>query len=1434
MSIGVTHLASRDLIYRVSIQTNDARRAAANVRSVFERELRQITLSRLDTSPLTRGVVEAQRLRTELGRAAQASRNIRPPSQTAPTFSQLPANTSFLTGGIDDAINQVKGLAASYLGLQGVIAAIDLSKLGTQALRTYASLNILSGGAQQTKEVLEAIQKASNGTVTELEAAGIATQGFALKLARTPAEFEKLTRAAREIVQVSPIINDVSEALTQLALFASNEQSFARADQLGLAVGEVKDRMAELRRENDALSGSQAKLLASIQLLDEKYGATLNTVEAQASGIERLRVAWEDARVSFATSDFGFVGELFSVDKFANSLATAIEIASGNYTKMEAVIDSVGRSVQFLENRKNAFFFPEDTTAQIDQATQRLELYKKVSEEITKAVASGVPEAGKYQAALDSISDTVATSGVFTDEQIAKLQELSAWYSQAALSVVKLSEAEKLRADNKITADQFENVRQATIFEQQPAIDQALANRAGKAASTVGIEQAIATYRQQKALVDQAIQQLIDSGVTDQNEIAIRVANIVTELSKPFDELEARASAIDLSTALGNFDQVGTALNNINASFTDFLPGVASAREELATLSAEMALTGQLTDEQAARLDYLSAVAYSVADGGSQLNNVVAELGSGFLESNAYAAELVNQLFLAEAAFRNGQISADIYAGVTAALTGKLLTLAQGAGIATNAIYALNSAQSNMASPAGLAIGGSIANRIQTTQQSAAREQNRREMERYNRDLARSQERSASRAGKLLEDGAKRANQELKAALDKVPGLFGTTQVTEQDMKDAELGVYQEKADEYLRRLRDEIQNGHDWEDVSLEEARAGLERAGLEVGSTAEATLAMLERSINDSSLFSAAENIPIFINEEAVKLAQDLQSKSEEGRKNIYEYFGVQVDEAVDAATGGGGGGAGIKVEPPKLVDIDPLTAGLQTGLDEYVNANGEMVKEQLAKAQALFFDPADLFGAKGAGGKPGAMGPITNPQVTVTADPAAQAWLPVLTGQGAAPGAAGAQVSLSPTMDLAAIEQQLTNFKPKFSLALADDAGQQLVYALGDQLSKQVDALKSHGAVVGRAFLIGLQETLSVDAKGNAKIDFAGFIGNNLNAQAQTFIAQGGGIGSLLKQGLDQALQPAQKEGETATGGISVKITEIAVAEGARAPDISVLAKIDKFAIDQTALYDADLSITPTVDLVAASEEREKLKRTLTFSIEPGLFITEADRLGLQSSIESIQPTIQVALAIPEQQVNADGSQGANAITSLLTGINTQIRTQQDGIKREGSTIAQIIMAGIIAHFQAGQQSGGAEGGGAATPIADALLTAVSTQFSTMSGTFYAAGFGPAGSVESGFKAYQYDGLSAGLLGSLTNSIRADADAYMQRGATIAQYVQKGINDGFTGELGIRSAILAGGAWGTAFMQGALDAISAAGFADQIATQVVDSITAGVEQP
>jgi len=114
------------------------------------------------------------------------------------------------------------------------------------------------------------------------------------------------------------------------------------------------------------------------------------------------------------------------------------------------------------------------------------------------------------------------------------------------------------------------------------------------------------------------------------------------------------------------------------------------------------------------------------------------------------------------------------------------------------------------------------------------------------------------KAGQVISDSM----NDLEANLRKVPGLFGASQVTEQQMKMGALGVPQNFADDWLRRLTDEVVNGVNWEGVDIKDAAL---RAGLDPGLPAEAILELVTQKWNDKSLFANAANLDL-INQDAI----------------------------------------------------------------------------------------------------------------------------------------------------------------------------------------------------------------------------------------------------------------------------------------------------------------------------------------------------------------------------------------------------------------------------------------------------------------------------------------------------------------------------------------------------------------------------------------
>jgi len=210
---------------------------------------------------------------------------------------------------------------------------------------------------------------------------------------------------------------------------------------------------------------------------------------------------------------------------------------------------------------------------------------------------------------------------------------------------------------------------------------------------------------------------------------------------------------------------------------------------------------------------------------------------------------------------------------------------------------------------------------------------------------------AADRTGAAFEETAAKVNKTFESALSSVPGLFGSSQVTAQDMELSKYGAYQEKADEWLRQLEDEVKNGKDWAGVDIKDAA---ERAGIDPNLPKDIIFELVKQAWNDSSLFADAKNLDL-INQDAVKAAIEQQQKEMQGQANIKALFGItdenlqQQSEALGqglAAVFGGASdtdavkGAGTALFTGVMGGFtDPATAaaGVKGMADSIVSATG-----------------------------------------------------------------------------------------------------------------------------------------------------------------------------------------------------------------------------------------------------------------------------------------------------------------------------------------------------------------------------------------------------------------------------------------------------------------------------------------------------------------
>jgi hypothetical protein len=268
-------MPSRDLVYRVSIDTSQARRSATSIRQTIEAELRTIQIGRLNISSLTAATSEAQRFRHELEQAAQAAGRvqIRPgaiPPATSSVGSGTPAG---LVGGL------VGGFAAGAIvgEIQQVgDALVELSRRGAVFGQISDVLDDYAASVGTTADALiSAAKKASMGTISEYELILNANRAVQFELAKTPEQFAKLIELSTALGRAQGISDE--QALDYLTRGIARQSSLI-LDNLGIfidldkvlgeyasSIGKTSDELTKAERNQALLNEAFAQGQTAIQ-----------------------------------------------------------------------------------------------------------------------------------------------------------------------------------------------------------------------------------------------------------------------------------------------------------------------------------------------------------------------------------------------------------------------------------------------------------------------------------------------------------------------------------------------------------------------------------------------------------------------------------------------------------------------------------------------------------------------------------------------------------------------------------------------------------------------------------------------------------------------------------------------------------------------------------------------------------------------------------------------------------------------------------------------------------------------------------------------------------------------------------------------------------------------------------------------------------------
>lgn len=724
----------------------------------------------------------------------------------------MPGGRSTAASDPAASLASMRALTAAAASFAGAITAagvartvVELTDLGTEARRAGAAFEFISGGAAQAAANLEAIKRASQGTLTTLDAQRIATSALNLGLAQNATELERVTTISRGIVAVSPVINDMQSAFSELSLTLAN-MSWRRLDQLGLSVEEVRAKYDALRESNASLSDQAAFSQAVLDTAEQKFGALAKSADFAATGLERIRNKWAEARAEVGKDVeswdlFDYVANAWDRRDQANARAVAED------------------NLRLVEQRKS-------------RATRQMQL------------AEGVAGEQRGRVDLQTYAATLAEIELLRRNMAQLDEEWKAAMIEAAKFNPEI--AEQVEAFGLLT-DAIDPATQS--LEELNA-----------AAAESGGGEALKKVMEDAAAMADAIGRAVES--------AGRAA-------------ESRVYAIR-----GNADEAVAAYEAITLSLWDFVRA-----QQAAGKSDETILN--LLDAEAKRVGEISGLYDAAVEGANRLATANTMLTRSLgVASTAMVIYSQNLETMGTTALN---VAGAIHSAAATGGPGRMSARIPFTG-------GLSSDQVDAATRAGMPT------------------------EYKGMTLAAKQTLDAWTDAGAATASAWKAS--LESALRGIPGLFDTSDVTQDDLNAAAAGTYEPKADEYLRRLRDEVRNGKDYEGVDIMDAAR---RAGIDPSLPPEEILRQFEGAWDDSSLFANGQNLDL-INQDAVRAALDRADRSASGEEALRRMFGLE--PAGGVGTGGRtftGAGGGVGDDAMGGVS-DSMAKAIESGFQSY----------------------------------------------------------------------------------------------------------------------------------------------------------------------------------------------------------------------------------------------------------------------------------------------------------------------------------------------------------------------------------------------------------------------------------------------------------------------------------------------------------------------
>jgi hypothetical protein len=326
------------------------------------------------------------------------------------------------------------GVGSAALGMAQQIpqAVGELFDLGVSAESAEHRFEAFAGSTEQAAVFLDAFQRATDGTVSKMDAMRSAGKMLQMGLVSNADEMEVMASIATKLGDQT---QGAGDRMADFSALLAN-RSIPRLDNFGISSGKVRARVEELKKAGHDLDEAfKLAVLEQGRISLEKLG---DTSESTATKLDRARAGWEDTKAA--------LGEVAVAAAEASGALDAIPERSRNVAKGFESVAEHGYDLATAVGSFGAIFSKDETV--IDRYTARMEELAEAEISAEKSIRTNVDSTRQYEQAIIQsippiekvISDTVELTAVQKMAQ-RKMDELNAEQEDLARQAFGASEA---------------------------------------------------------------------------------------------------------------------------------------------------------------------------------------------------------------------------------------------------------------------------------------------------------------------------------------------------------------------------------------------------------------------------------------------------------------------------------------------------------------------------------------------------------------------------------------------------------------------------------------------------------------------------------------------------------------------------------------------------------------------------------------------------------------------------------------------------------------------------------------------------------------------------------------------------------------------------------------------------------------------------------